>query len=390
MTPRVLVIGPGRQGRGGITSVIEKYVSSSMWQQCDCAWLETYRDSTSTAKMWAASKALLSAPFAMRGKNIVHIHATFETSLLRKTPFLLLAKLLRKKVVLHIHSPDPTYLDRMGPNGFAARVLRAADTVVALSPTWANLLRKSGARVVIIPNPVILPAPDVGGTDSDRHPTILYMGKVERRKGYEDLIQAMSVVLSKFPNAILRVAGHGEIASARRLANELGISKSIEFLGWVSQEDRERLYRSADVFCLPSYSEGVPMALLEAMSFRLAVVCTPVGGIPDLITSGENGVFVQPGDAREIASALIDLLEHMPARAAMGAAAYKTVERISSLQVVARELAALYADLLTPNASHHSLETLTWRITEVPDCGDCSPARRDERTCPKVRSSPEL
>jgi glycosyltransferase involved in cell wall biosynthesis len=235
----------------------------------------------------------------------------------------------------------------MKPNGFEAWILKAADRVVALSTIWADLLRKTGSRVVIIPNPVVLPNSDSAKPMASRFPTILYMGKVEPRKGYRELVQSMPLVLSKFPNALLRIAGHGEIVTAECLAQELGVRESIDFLGWVCNEDKVALYRSADIFCLPSFSEGVPMALLEAMSFKLAVVCTPVGGVPDLLISGRNGILVEPGNVGDIAAALIDLLEDPARRAVMGEAAFETVESTCSLEIVAQKLAMLYTDMLT-------------------------------------------
>jgi glycosyltransferase involved in cell wall biosynthesis len=343
--PRVLVIGPGRRGRGGIDSVISLHTTTAMWGKNQCKWLETYDDRSPAMKILAALKALLAAPVPMIRSDIVHIHAAFRTSLLRKAPFLCLAKILRKKVVLHIHDYDIKYLDRAGSNSFAARMLRAADKVVALSNFWASILRTTGASVVVIPNPVSLPGTTTSAWKARRCPTILYVGKLENRKGYTDLLRAMPLVLQNHPNAKLRLAGHGELSSAKALANELSISNSVEVLGWVNRENRDRIYRDADVFCLPSYNEGVPMVILEAMSYRLPVVCTPVGGLPDLIEPGQNGVFVQPGRIDEIASALIPLLDRPDYRLQMGAAAFATVQRTCSLEVIARHLEQLYATL---------------------------------------------
>jgi len=349
--PRVLVIGPGRRGRGGIDAVIWAYTQSAIWESHECAWLETYDDRGRAAKVLIAAKALFSAPLAIWRSDIVHIHSAFRMSIVRKSAFLALAKLLRKKVILHIHDFDTEYLDKAGVNSFAAKVLRAADCVVALSPLWARVLRRSGAKnVVVVPNPVML---SEQSKEASNHNScdILYVGKLESRKGYDDLIRAMQIVVQRVPTARLRLAGHGELANAIALAEQLGISKSVECLGWIQKEDRERTYCSADVFCLPSHNEGVAMAVLEAMACGLPVVCTPVGGLPDVINTGKNGILVQPGNVDEIAAALISLLENPNLRNAVGKAAYKTVEDSCSLPAVAGQLGQLYRSLMAPTFS---------------------------------------
>lgn len=337
--PRVLVIGPGRRGRGGIDAVIWAYTQSSVWSRYSCRWLESYQDSGRIIKFWIALRALLLAPLAIWRSDIVHVHAAFRASILRKTPFLILAKALRKKVILHMHDYDMEYLQRKGHGVYARMVLRQANCVVALSPLWADVYRRAGIHFVeIIPNPVIIPASKNACAGS----TILYMGKLEGRKGYEDLLRAMPLVIQRFKDARLQFAGTGEIDRAKRLANELGIATSVDFLGWIKKEDRSGVYGSADVFCLPSYNEGLPMVVLEAMAHALPVVCTPVGGLPDLIQSGTNGIFVQPGNTNEIAAALLSLLESRDRRLAIAEAGREAISNTYGLPAVAARLDGLY------------------------------------------------
>jgi glycosyltransferase involved in cell wall biosynthesis len=341
--PRVLMIGPGRRGRGGIDAVIWAYTKSPVWDSYACRWLETYEDSGTMAKVWVAARALLRAPFAIWRSDIIHIHTAFRASIVRKSLFLMIAKALGKKVIMHVHDYDPEYLDRVGHTSFAARVLRTADRVVALSPLWADVLRRAGVKAVeVIPNPVILPQWTAIRANSSGRFNILYVGKLENRKGYEDLLRAMPLVLQTLPSARLQFAGTGEIERAKTIADELGIGASVEFLGWIHKEDRERVYTGADVFCLPSYNEGLPMVVLEAMAFCLPVVCTPVGGLPDLIRPGDNGIFVQPGNHNEIAAALIGLLQDTVRRTAIAKSGHETVMKTYGLPAVATHLERLY------------------------------------------------
>ena len=105
-TPKVLIIGPGRTVRGGITSVLFIYEKSDIWTKYHCEWLETYDDVSNWHKIKAFTRAIFLIPKMMFGKDIVHIHAAQNTSFYRKTVFFLLAKLLRKKVIVHLHAPN--------------------------------------------------------------------------------------------------------------------------------------------------------------------------------------------------------------------------------------------------------------------------------------------
>ena len=344
--PKVLMIGPGRKVRGGITSVIKCYERCPLWNKYSCKWLETYDDISDWRKIGAALRALLLAPNLMLKTDIVHIHAAQNTSFYRKTIFFLLAKLLRKKVIVHLHTPSPKPFLRKPLSLVSRYVLNWADSVVALSNTWAKEIRKiaHNAKITVIPNPC--PVPTLQSYNHDKNePTILFSGKLEDRKGFCDLINAMPRILSKVSNAKLVFAGHGDIERGRKLVQQLGIESSVKFLGWLKRSEKVEILCQASVFCLPSYNEGVPMAMLEAMSYKIAVVVTPVGGIPDIISNRYNGILVTPGKEAEIAQAIIDILTDHELRMALAEKAYQTVRQRFWPDIVCEQVSSLYDQL---------------------------------------------
>jgi glycosyltransferase involved in cell wall biosynthesis len=140
--------------------------------------------------------------------------------------------------------------------------------------------------------------------------TILYLGRLSREKGPETLLEAMVSVVEDLPEARLLVAGDGPLrAPLEEFARTHGIAERVEFTGWVGGIDELRdLFSRAHVFCLPSYTEGMPAALLEALSARLPVVVTRAGDMPALVEETGVGRVVPPRDASALASALAEVL----------------------------------------------------------------------------------
>jgi len=135
------------------------------------------------------------------------------------------------------------------------------------------------------------------------------------------------------------LAGDGDVEGVRQLAAPLG--DSVRVLSWIDAAERERLLDSSDVFVLPSLAEGLPMALLEAMAAGLPAIVTPVGGIPDALTHGAEGLLVEPGRVDQITAAMTRMLGDDAERLAAGRRAHARA-RLFDVNTYARRLADLY------------------------------------------------
>jgi glycosyltransferase involved in cell wall biosynthesis len=287
----------------------------------------------------------------------MHIHMALGASLFRKFPFFALARTFNKVTVVHLHDFDSRFKSLMGGPPSLGRalctlMLRNADRVVALSRSWEQIILRyvPAARTCCLPNPYRLPP---GFQPANRTGcTVLYLNRIESRKGYEHLLGAIPEVLKRCPHTTFVVAGHGDIVSARRTAADLGVEHAVNFTGWVEGDRKWRLLAEADILCLPSFAEGVPITLLEAMGAGVAVVTSPVGGIPDVVKDGENGILVQPGDVSGIAESLIRLLTDADLRGRLSDAGRRTVEKTNSLPVVDNALKHLYAELQGAALNH--------------------------------------
>ena len=139
------------------------------------------------------------------------------------------------------------------------------------------------------------------------HKYILYAGKLNERKGYSDLIKAFSIFNKHKSAWKLVLAGDGEIEEAKKIIKKFKLKNSVKCVGWVSGEEKKKLFSKATIFCLPSYAEGFPMAVLDAVSFGIPVLTTPVGGIPDIALDNENMMLFNPGDINTLSEKLVQI-----------------------------------------------------------------------------------
>jgi len=227
-----------------------------------------------------------------------------------------------------------------------------ADKVIAVSRAIAEetaaFYRLPKERILTIHNGIDL----VSFTDSrvggNREHTILSVGRLSWRKGYKYLIDAMPYVLSGCPNAKLLLLGEGDQKKPlQRHVKKLGIENSVRFLGKVSAEKLHSLYHEAEVYVQPSLYEPCAITILEAMSMRKSVVATRVGGFPEVITNGVEGLLVEPGNSLQLADAIKDILSDSSCRERFGSNARKRVEREFTWEAIAKKTLEFYTNLLS-------------------------------------------
>lgn len=339
---RVLVVATSRKTRGGITAVIKAHETGGQWKKYHCHWVQTHRDGATWRKILYLLFGWIDFVVRIPFYDIVHCHISLQTTVRRKLPFMRLAKLLHKKTIVHLHCGSQIHSIW---NKNYDYIFNEADMSVFLSHNLQLMVEEhtghsSKYRVLYNPCPKISITPVV-----EKHKTILFSGTLYLAKGYVDLLKAFSKMARKFPDWKVVFAGNGEIENGKCLAGELGISSQVLWLGWVSGADKDRAFRESSIFCLPSYAEGFPMAVLDAWAYGLPVITTPVGGIPDIAKDGDNMLLFNPGDIDKLAEQLERMIVDVALRKRIAAASVDFAANQFNVNTINAQLGDLYEEL---------------------------------------------
>ena len=343
----VLQFGPSLAVRGGVSSV-ERLICDHLPQYVSLRHVVTLVEGSVVKRAMTYARAVqtLRRTLASLEPVIVHMHFASRGSTLRK--MILAEMVLRagRPLVLHAHGAQFDQFYRHLPSllrGRLNRTLQRANVVIALSTQWRDFFidecELSSSSVTVLPNPVRW-NPEMLNRAGRTHVQFLSLGRLSGRKGSYDLVKAFAALPPALrARARLVLAGDGDVEAVRQLAAPFG--DAVRVLSWVDTAERNRLLEASDVFALPSRAEGLPMALLEAMSAGLPAIVTPVGGIPDAVTQGAEGLYVEPGRVEELTAAMTRMLVDEPERLAMGRRAHLRARQFD-VHVYARRLADLY------------------------------------------------
>ncbi len=325
--------------QGGIAQVLyiyKKYI------------FETFRFIPTTSKQNFVSRQIVASVAYVKllyhllkhDIKVVHLHAASGKSFYRKRFYIDLCHWFGVKIIFHEHSGKfKEFAEK--ERSFVRKILGKCDVIVALSNTWKEYIRSIGFdNVVVIPNPIEPPKMNPSQKD-DTALHLVFLGNIFEQKGIFDLLRAMEGL----SGVVLHIGGKGDTARMQQEIRNFGLENSVVYHGFVSGEEKEKLFQTGDVYVLPSYSEGLPVSILEAMSYGMPVVASRIGGIPDIIDEGETGLMITPGDIAALRAAITELLNDKGKRMAMGRNAEKESKKYLP-QCIEKELKALYEKLL--------------------------------------------
>jgi glycosyltransferase involved in cell wall biosynthesis len=351
----VLMVGPSPRGQGGMATVVNSYQNGGLFERFAIRYVSTHIDGSLQEKAWIAAKSVsqVARLLVTSDAPLIHIHLASRASVWRKGVICAMARIARRPYFLHAHGSEfrKFYHEECGAiaKWLVRLILERSALILALSSQWNEEFRRIAPRSRVYTLPNAVPVREASfGLPPEAPVRVLFAGRIGARKGTFELLRAFARLAPKFPGVTLVCAGDGEVEKLRAEASALGIGDRVECPGWLSAEQMTGEMARATVFTLPSHNEGVPMAVLEAMSHGLPVLTTPVGGIPEVIENDRNGLMVTPGDVDQIEAGLTRLLQSSADRARLGAAARATIVERYSLSSTIERLAALYRSFGVP------------------------------------------
>jgi glycosyltransferase involved in cell wall biosynthesis len=309
---------------------------------------------------WQAMKTLLAGLWSVPSfvlllvrvrPDVVHVFANMHWGFWRAGTMVLSARALGAAVAFHPLGAIEKFYPSCGATGrrLVTAMLDAADVVLLQSPGLARQVSAFTSRPTLgLFNGIEVEA--FGSLATARRAQngtarLLAVGDLGYNKGTWDILQAAGKIREMAPGARWTFLGRGDLGDLEARARDAGVADRVRFLGAAGHQEKMTAFTEADIFLLPSYGEGQPLAILEAMAAGLPVISTPVGSIAEVI-GADNGLLVAPGDVEALAGAMRRLAADPELRAKMSAANLEAARERFDARRLWREIGEVWAGLI--------------------------------------------
>lgn len=350
ISKNILIISEGLSGKGGVVSVITNlYPYYETFNH-----LESANQRGKVSKVTTFIKSIFKLIYYILFKSIkvVHIHGASYGSFVRKSIYILICKTLRVRIIYQIHSGEfPEFYKKYNFCGYINFILKQADCLVVLTNSWRAFYQQiiNPSKIQVLNNIVSPPEGKFVSKCSSYPIKILYLGVITEKKGIYDLVSVIYENKEIFKDKIiLHIGGVGESDKLTELISQHEVEDIIEYKGWVKGEEKDSLIRESSIYILPSYYEGLPISILEAMSYGKPILATNVGGISEIVKNEFNGLLFNPGNKDAIKNAILTLTNDLILLDKMGNNSLSIVKDYYP-EAVIPQLTYIYTDLLKIN-----------------------------------------
>jgi glycosyltransferase involved in cell wall biosynthesis len=352
----VVFVSPGPLAQGGISKVVENFKAGFFWKKYKCIHFGTSKDSSvSVVKLIYAIWRQLCFFYLILRKNLrlVSVHASSDSSFYRKAGYILLSRIFGIPIIIHIH-PSHFHDFYVGLDPGKRRlidfILHLSNELVFLTQEMADkfgeIYPQKMIRVLV--NPVntslyeTVLRPEMSGNRK-----LLFLGWIIAGKGVYDIVDIIPDIVGEFPDTTFLFAGNKEVEKLQTLIRDRQLEKNAKVLGWVEGEEKIALLRTSRFLLLPTYTEGIPNVLLEAMASGLPVITTPVGGIPTVFMEGVNGYYVTPGDKEGLRDVSLRLLRDDEECMRLSEETLQSAKVKFDVDIVSKKLEEIYLPYIT-------------------------------------------
>ena len=301
---------------------------------------DSYVDGGKIKKVLFSIWAFLIFYLTKRNYDIYHIHVASRGSTFRKGYYVRAAKKWGKRIILHIHGAQyMKFYNEISDKkkSKVISILKSADMVIALSKDWKDKFDHTFGltNCVVLENGINMErlAPAVTSPEIYQN-AFVTLGRLGKRKGTYDLVEAVEIALKTVPDIKVYLAGDGDVNQIRQLVQKKNLTENIKVVGWANYEKKIELLKHVSTVVLPSYNEGLPMSVLEGMACRKAIISTKV--------KEGNGILVEAGDVKKLAKALIICSSDTELLCKMANKNMEIIKEHYNMQVMHKRLANYY------------------------------------------------
>jgi len=354
LKPRVIMMGLGLSTTTGIAKVVNNWIAAGYDRMVDLVYIST-NDNQIPGQFARKLKECLLAyikliKYAFSGADILHLHLAMYGSFWRKQFPLFLARLMKIKTIIHLHGSEFKEFYENG-SWFRKLMIRnmfeKADMVFVLSREWhkwvKSITQKPG-KIEIVYNTAL--KQKLSSKKCHEKVTITKLGRLGRRKGTYNLLDAFKRLASRYPKTRLVLAGDGEIKKVKKLVSEYNLNDRVEVPGWLSWDQVNIILAVTDIYALPSFNEGLPNSILEAISWAIPVVSTPVGGICEAVINEKTGFLINPGDVNMLENRLERLIVDNDMRIRMGKAGHRLFKDKFDIEGILKQIVDIQCKLI--------------------------------------------
>lgn len=347
----ILMCGSRFDVKGGMVTVAKNYTEYKDWGEYNIIYIPTHIEKNKLVVSIYFGISLMKILFTVKTKKIsvAHLHTAEKGSFYRKAILLRILKKFGIKVVLHHHAAEfeEFYASlNAKKRKFVNKTLELADMNIVLSKDLIKMItsKEEKATVTALYNAVTVY--DVNPYNYKGN-GILFLGRLGERKGVYDLLKAIRLIDSEIPSKVqFYLCGDGEIDKVHREVQKMKIEHRIAHIGWINADDKKKIYKNTIINVLPSYNEGLPMSILETMSYGIPNISTSIAAIPEVIENNKNGCLIKPGDVKNLAKNIKSLVDSEEKRKDMSNEAYLLIKEKFSIDNSINQLKKIYEKLM--------------------------------------------
>ena len=339
---KVLFVGDSRKMKGGVSTVIKTLEKTSIWKKYHCEWIETQINSSSKFyKILYLLKGIIKGAFIIPQYDIIHFQTTPGKGMITLFPHFFYTLLWRKKIIAQLHMGNQIegYVNDLSFKFWT----KHANLILFLGHTWEEKIKHYLPKQVktdFIYNPIPM---QIQQTNYDKY--FLYAAYFTENKGCDIFLKAFAQITKNYPDWKIIMCGTGDIKLVKRLIKEYKLENKVEMPGWIEGERKHLLFTHAGAYCMTSYQEGLPMSVLEAISYGIPVISTPVGCLPEVLQHEHSVLFFDFGNFEELAICMERIINDYNLRNQLSNEGYSIAQSCFSVNKITQKLETIYNHL---------------------------------------------